>query len=549
MRSTSLIFITVAWTVLLCIYGHPVGSEEPKFRLPSVGDPSGQERKLSSSPRIYVFKFKFVGNTVFPDEELSLITKSYENRRITSEELQEVRHKLTLYYVDRKYINSGVVIPDQKVENGIITLKIIEGRLVKIDVSGNKRLRSKYISDRIALGAGPPLNTNVLQEQLQLIHQNSLIKRINAEINPGINPGEDELKVKVEEERPYFLGLQFKNNRSPSVGELELEIHAAHGNVTGRGDSLGLKYDLTEGLDEFVGYYILPLNARNTTMELSYEKIDATVIEEPFNEIDITSDSNTYRFALNHPVLMRPGNLFSLSLSAEKRHSETSLLGIPFSFSPGVQNGESDVTVLRFAQYRLLQKSSQVLAFRSVFNWGIDALGATDNDSGPDGQFFVWLGQFKWVKRLIKFRESQMVFRTDVQLAADPLLPLEKFAVGGYTSVRGYRINRLVRDNGVVLSLELRIPVFRLSLPQITRTVEEGMLQFALFTDYGRAWNTDLPTPDLTTLFSVGPGLRWNPSSRIHAYIYWGIPLRNIETSSSSLQDTGIHFELGCRFF
>ena len=35
----------------------------------------------------------------------------------------------------------------------------------------------------------------------------------------------------------------------------------------------------------------------------------------------------------------------------------------------------------------------------------------------------------------------------------------EKFSLGGVNSVRGYRENELVSDNGVIGSMELRIPL------------------------------------------------------------------------------------------
>ncbi|MEZ5581953.1 MAG: POTRA domain-containing protein [Candidatus Competibacteraceae bacterium] len=86
--------------------------------LPPVAPPP--EEKLAPQLEVYVSQFKLTGNTVFSDEELATVTKPYTNRKITSEELQEVRYKLTRYYVDRGYINSGAVIPEQQVTDGII---------------------------------------------------------------------------------------------------------------------------------------------------------------------------------------------------------------------------------------------------------------------------------------------------------------------------------------------------------------------------------------------------------------------------------------------
>ena len=41
---------------------------------------------------------------------------------------------------------------------------------------------------------------------------------------------------------------------------------------------------------------------------------------------------------------------------------------------------------------------------------------------------------------------------------------MEQIAVGGMRTVRGYRENQMVRDNALISSLELRIPLLRTAL-------------------------------------------------------------------------------------
>ncbi len=221
-----------------------------------------------------------------------------------------------------------------------------------------------------------------------------------------------------------------------------------------------------------------------------------------------------------------------------------------FSFSEGPINGVSNVTVLRFLNEWVDRSSNQVLALRSTLSWGIDAFGATNNNGNiADGRFFAWLGQFQWVRRLWD-TDNQVLIRTDVQLTPDPLLPLEKFAIGGANSVRGYRENQLVRDNGAVASIEFRFPVFTLPIPGISRGPADGRVQFATFYDFGWSKNENGASPDPRTISSAGIGLRWDPHQKIHAQVYWGIPFRNVdEGGEHSLQDSGIHFLLNMQLF
>jgi hemolysin activation/secretion protein len=174
------------------------------------------------------------------------------------------------------------------------------------------------------------------------------------------------------------------------------------------------------------------------------------------------------------------------------------------------------------------------VAARSVISWGLDAMGATIKDNVADGRFLAWLGQFQWARRLSD-AGSQFIFGLNAQMARDPLLPMEKFAVGGMATVRGYRENLLVRDNGLTASMEFMIPLFQYG---------EGLVQAAPFAQYGRSWNTRGGTPDPDSIYSVGAGAIWDITKNTRLQAYYGYPLVKIEHGQGSLQEKGFHFLL-----
>lgn len=529
--------------------------------LPKLPPLPKEDLPLSSVARIYIKKFHFEGNNVFSEEKLAKIAQSYEQRELTAEQLQEIKNEITNAYIQEGYINSGAIIPDQKVNDGVVTIKIIEGKLFQVEVSGNKSLRTSYIRKRLEnYPKDKILNINSIQEKLQLLQQNSLFKRINAELGPGVKLGEGILKIHVDEARPYQLQFSFNNHRSPSVGAYRGELEGWHRNFTGLfgkgwGDTLYIRYGLTEGLNDYTLRYLLPLSHYGTTLSFNVERSDSEVIESPFNQLDVESEADTYAITLNHPLLKKPNKSLELALKLEKRTSKTFLLGRPFSFSPGVRQGESDISVIRFSQDWLDRSRIHVLAARSSFNFGVDALDSTINDDGsPDSKFFTWLGQFQYVRRLDSLKNehlkmSQILFRIDLQWADQDLLPLEKFSIGGASTVRGYRENQLTRDSGLISSLEWRIPVWRLPISGLSKNPEDGRLEIAPFMDYGRAWNADSDTPTPKDIYSIGLGLRWAPNQDIHTELYWGKALRDLpEPEDKDWQDNGVHFELSVLF-
>jgi hemolysin activation/secretion protein len=524
---------------LACVLSSTITTAEDNSSAPllmaDTMHPQRDTGRLSEKPGVFVKRFRIIGSTKFSEEELAAVTASYENREITFEELQALRNELTQYYIDRGHINSGVIIPDQEIVDGIITLRVNEGIISGIEIEGNRHFRSSYFKKRLEQASKSPVDINNIQQALQVLQQDPRIRRINAELSPGISPGEAVLKVNVEEENPYKVALTLSNSQPPSVGSYKGELNLAHRNLFGFGDIMEGKFGLTEGTEEYSISYSIPVTAHDTMLKGYYRKSDSTVVEETFKRLDIESKSETFGIAVSHSFYKTPTRELNLALASEVRRNATFLLGRPYSFSE-LDDNVTHVTALRFSQEFINRSQTAVLAIRSNFSFGVNAFNATKTDSGADGSFISWTGQIQLIKQFSE-RGLQLVFRSDIQLANDQLLPMEKFPVGGMNSVRGYRENLLVRDNGVSSSLELRVPV-------ILNKQGEAVVHLAPFVDFGWAWNTEKETPDPKSISSIGLGLRWAISKNALFQIYAGYPLRSIDFTDKDLQDIGLHFQL-----
>jgi len=507
----------------------------PVIELPPLAPP--ESGRVPFVPRVTVRKFRITGNTVVSDAELEKIAAPFENRPVTSTDLEELRRQLTLYYVNRGYVNSGAVLPDQTISDGVVEIRIIEGRLGRIEVEGTRHFRKAYFANRIALHAGPPLNLVNLQEELQTLLRDPLVSSINAELAPGVRPGDAVLTARVVEAPRYDFGAVLDNKLSPSLGEYALTFVGEARNLTGWGDVLSGSFGFAEGIPYDVKLrYRSPLNARDTTAAVYYERAKSKVVQEPFSELDITSSVETVGLQLMQPVYRTSSRQLSLGAALEKRESQTTLLGEPFPFSPGVgENGKAVVSVLRLTQDYLDRGRDQVLALRSTFSFGLDAFGSTVNSDAPDSRFRAWLGQAQWVRRVAE-RGDQVHVRLNAQLTNDSLLPLEQFSVGGLDSVRGFRTNQLVRDQGYTASVEYRRPFF--ANPSGWQNV-----QLAVFLDRGWAKNKVEPNPSPSGLTGVGAGLIWVPSPRYSAEVYFAKGTTHVpEQPGHSLQDDGVYF-------
>lgn len=543
--------------------GEPAAPLKKEFRplvpmpsplLPPVPAPpeDGAQKQLGQI-QVFVKAIRVTGNTVFSEAEIEAVTKPYENRNLTTEDLERLRLALTLLYINNGYITSGAVIPDQDVEDGVIQLQIIEGALSRIDVEGTNWFRRGYLSDRVALGTRPPLKLEPIQERLQLLQRDPRIERINAELRPGDQRGESVLQLKVKEANPWKAWLEFNNYQTPTVGAERGLMTLAHYNVTGHGDPFSITYGGSRGVHPIIDTsYTLPINRYDTTFTASYRRNDFLVVDDRFRVLDLNSESEIIGFTLRHPVYRTLSDELAVAMTGEHLYNKITsafdLPGQPFLFIPGASNtGVSTVSALRFIQEYQHRTASSVIALRSRVSVGFDVLGATINSRDattaageplPSGRFVSWLAQVQAVKRLDYLGGWQILGRLDLQLSNNRLFPLEQIPLGGRFSVRGYRENTFVRDNGFLASLESRIPLLKYASG-------EDMVQFAQFVDVGRSWMSRGRTHDLQTLASVGLGIRWNvlPRDRARFELYWGVPLNHVARPSGNLQDYGIHLQ------
>ena len=528
--------------------------KEPILKPPSPSP--GEPEFLDKNQKIIKVKgFVFKGNTVFDTHQLEAVVAPYVGREITFTEMLQARTAVTKFYTNRGYITSGAFIPltgNQSIKrvNGgvVVTIQVIEGKLESINVLGSSRLQD-YVRSRLHAATSPVLNTNRLIEALRLLQIDPKIETISAELSEGSSSGKTLLSVRVKPRQPFRVEAILNNSRSPAIGSFERRVQVSDANLLGLGDSLSVGYRNTDGSNAVESSYSLPINPQNGTVQFSYINISSNIIERPFNKLDILDNARIYDLSFRQPIIRKASTKstqeFALGLTATRLESEASLLQTPYPLSEGADSrGRTRISAIRFFQDWTQRSSKFVLFARSQFSLGIGAFNATINNTGPDSRFFAWRGQAAWLRRL---GEASLILRADLQLADRALVPLEQFGLGGAATVRGYRQDAYLSDNGFLASASISIPLWK-----------ESSREFLLipFVDVGTTWNNEhssrLQNADkLGTLASVGLGVEYHLGDRFSARLDWGIPLIPINTNSNSntWQEEGIYFNLQYRLF
>ncbi|MCH9639802.1 MAG: hypothetical protein K0U40_09955 [Betaproteobacteria bacterium] len=543
---------------------------DKEFSLPPITDAPTLTQDPQKDSTMKLDRVEFSGNTVFTDAKLQKIVKDFIDKPIDANDLTQLILKINKQFSDEGYVNSGASLSKLNLLDGVLTVKIIEGRLTDINISDNVWLHPDKIGSRLQFNefginalihpdyirrrllrhtdyiqgrllSDPPLDelldVNVLKERYMMLLDDPLIDRLNGSLKPTGVLGEAQLDIKVTQARPYGMSVQGNNYRAPSIGSEQFIVNGWVRNLTRWGDVINFSYGLSKGSNIYSGGIALPLNSAGTIFSFNFNLGNNAVIEEPLNSVDIRSKVENFSWSLSHPLYKSLNHTAILGTSFATRYNQTSLLGQDFSFVEGLTTGKSRVSVVRVFQEYLGRFDRQVIALRSTFNVGINAFNATiqSSNSLPDSQYLSWLGQSQYVFKVLD-NGAQFKARSNIQLTNDSLLAQERMSVGGVRTVRGYRENELVRDQGYTGSIEFHYPI----IGQVGGIGNKVIL--IPFMDYGAAWNKG---KSARRLHSVGIGFHWQPIKYIKADFFYGYDIKKADNKTEyNLQDSGIHFNL-----
>ena len=566
----------------------------PPLALPDDGAASATGLGLA----IAVERFAFEGNAALADAELEAIAQPYtraarEARGLPGTigygELQALRDALTLAYVDRGYVTSGATIPARpySAADGVFRFALVEGRLAAVRVQTEGRLAEGYARRRLrAPDSDATVEVGGIEARLFALQSDPRVESVQARLVPGAALGESELVVRVLERDPLSLWVAADNRVAPAIGQWGGELGLQHLNLNGSGDVLRARFRMTEGLRAVDAEYAVPIPwtpidalsgplepwlrvyARYSESEVVAGLFSDERSGEPGDPVlDIESRSETYGLELEQPLFASRRFDLRTALVSEWRRSRSFLFGDGFSFSAGPEEGEARIAALRWRVDATLRDPNWAVAVRSTVSGGLPYRGVTLNRGAardgevPDARFASWLLQIGGSARL-PWAGLRLDHRSALQLASDPLLGLEQFAIGGHATVRGYRENELVRDQGFTSTVELHWPFWQAPPRPVAslRGGDEGWrralrafvprsAELVPFVDFGVAFTRERTQPASDRLLSVGLGAVVVFDHGVTAQLFWGEALRNdFAIPGDGAQGDGLHFRLEARW-
>ncbi|MEO0361791.1 MAG: ShlB/FhaC/HecB family hemolysin secretion/activation protein, partial [Pseudomonadota bacterium] len=497
----------------------------PILKTPPPGLAPGA-RSADDGPRFVLNGVDFVieGPSPFAEGYLRDAAAPLIGAEVALGDLETFRRLLSEELVKAGYIGAAVAIPEQRIENGVVLFRVVVGRLAAVFIAGERvgdgigELAPDYIGRRVSGDPNAALNVNVLQERLRALIADRNVERVSADLRPTGRAGEVELAIDAVARRPWDLAIALSNDGASASGELKGSLSGAYRNLTGHGDQMTLDLFVTEGAVGAAATLDGPLPNGSLTPFLRLEAQRARVIEAPLDELDIESRVFSVSAGLAAPLLSNSAEYLGVTAQLALKRTETTLSDQPFAFSPGVgEDGVTRLTVLTVAQDYSRRDVDWALAARSSFNIGLSVLGASSDDGAddaPDERFLSWVGQVQGVYAATD--DLTLIARAQAQFADGPLLPAADVAIGGRSSVRGFREGAVVSDQAVAGTLQADFVLGDLTLPGVDGSVASPVA-LSPFVDAGRAWN--IGEGGSSTLVGVGAGLSWSPFPQVDLLI------------------------------
>lgn len=485
---------------------------------------SVQSSAQEASESFDIQRFQIEGNTLLRNDELDAVVQPFTGKGRVYGDVKRALEALRQRYVASGYSVVWVVAPEQDLDRGFVTLRVIEGRIGTVSVEGNR-----FYDDENIRASLPALRENTspragdISADSQLGNENPA-KQVDVVLRPGAEPGVVDAVVDVIDVAPFKAFMTFDNTGNRQTGEYRLGVGVQHANLFNRDHVGTLSYvtspDKANQVSLYSASYRLPLYSLGDSMDFiaAFSDVSAGTTQTVAGPLAFSGQGTVYGARYNQ-LLERRGVyshrvVYGLDYRAYKNSCSLGVFG-----AAGCGPAAVDVTV-------------RPVSVTYSGNWNQPGritdfyVGLTQNlpgaAKGRESDFNAARPDLSGASgapanyRILRFGGStvgafesnwQVRAALSMQYSPDALVSGEQFGVAGATAVRGFLEREVARDSGYFANLELYSPNL-----VGTMVPGEGNLRGLLFYDVAMAANNPLPGElrQKVSIASVGAGLRWN---------------------------------------
>lgn len=508
---------------------------------------------VAADERFAIDRYEISGNRLIGAERLDALLAPLTGDGRTVADVRSAQAVIERAYREEGYGAVRAVVPEQEITDGVIRIRVVEGRIREIDIVGNRHFDAANVRAALpALREGEAPNLRRLSDNVQLANENPA-RATEVLLSSLDDDGALKASVLVRDSRPLRVSASLDNTGSDSTGEHRLGIALQHANLFGRDHVGTIAYTTSperqQDVDIFSLGYRVPFYALGDSLDLVYGRsdVDAATSQTVAGPLDFSGEGSVFAVRYNH-YLPRAGEYSSrVTVGWERRHYRNACdIG-------GVSCGaaDADVTVRPLSLSYVGRQAGadgsldyHVTLARNLPGGG--AGGDADFDrirDGADADYTLGRIGATLVRDLGQWRGRVAI---EGQYAAEPLVPGEQFGLAGTGAVRGFEEREVATDSGVVANLELFTPSASLPVAE-----DAARVRGVLFVDAASGHNRDVQPgtlPRNVTLASVGVGLRgeWRNNASLSLDV-----ARVVQSHAAADSDTGdlrAHFAINVLF-
>jgi hemolysin activation/secretion protein len=482
--------------------------------------PAADEADAGKSEQHFdVTEYRVLGNSVLSNRDIERVLYPLLGPNKTIKDVESARTALESLYHDRGYGTVFVDIPPQTVSEGLVRLRVTEGR-VEHEVIGG----AHYFPERDVIAAlpaakpGAVLQLSKLQEELGAVNTETPDRSVVPILKAGSAPGTVDLSLQVNDHLPLHGSLELNDQASLDTRSLRSIASLSYGDLFGRFDTFSLQYQFTpqqfDQVKVFAANYLF--HPFDSGLQPSLQYINSNSNVAAVGTLGVLGIGEITGLRLAYPFLSDAGTNQSLTFGLDYKHFRNLIN------QNATTADDTPITYLNLSlAYAGLWRSAPLTTtFSIAANAGPRGIVnnqnafANDRAEGRDNYFYLRGDLAFEIKLPAEFR---LRLRAAGQAADEPLITNENFSIAGVDGVRGYLESEVLGDQGLKETLQLNSPSWHAH----DRVIGDA---FAFF-DSGRTWVIDSlacePTGSGIHLRSVGAGLDVLPGQKLTGSLTW----------------------------
>jgi hemolysin activation/secretion protein len=502
-----------------------------------------------AGPTFDVDAYDITGATLLPQAAVEAAVYPHLGPARTPADIEAARAALQQAYASRGFNTVEVTVPEQTLDEiqaaRVVQIAVTEVKVGEVRVTGARFSSPEAVRRGTpALAPGEVPNLQTAERQIAALNQTP-DRQVAPLLTPGKVPGTVDVELAVTDERPIHGALELNNDHAAFTKDLRLNANIRHSNLWGRGHTAFFGYTVAperrDDVEVFQGSYLAPFAGTPWTLQLSgYDSNSRLATLGGTNVLGLGYQFNVrgiYTFPSTATIAHRlslgfdynHASLFTFSVNDDGELVPEPLVPCPDNDPTCVEDFNADVDYYTLIADYSISRVTEAQTTSASVTLAANLRGSVSGDSEfLDSRFDA---RANWIKLNATFdhvrnlpRGFVGVIQGGAQIADQPLVSREQFAIGGLGSIRGYLQASALGDSGAYGNAELRSPLL---FPRLAPWVDEWRLYAFGDAGYVRTLSP-LPEQDADQgLYSLGLGTRFTIYGRLDGDLLVGVPLED----------------------